>query len=167
MLYAHDREINIYRIASVLLLFLISSLLLYPRTGQQQDTILKISRGSLIRIRDNKSFVRSDTIITIPPSLVIVPETKDQNTVLFYDSLKAKASRAKLTRALFDLVIISPDTSSSNKIIEKSDEDFREYSGIKIRNIQVRRLNVFGADINNPGSYEPNKVEKLDSCQHQ
>ena len=160
-----NREINFFRPVSVLLFFLISSSV-FTQVVQKQDTILKISRGSVLHIQNARSFIPNDTAIVISPSLVQVPQLGNNNTLLFYDSLKAKASRTRLTKALFDLVVISPGTTDSKKINERSDEDFRKYSGIKIRNIQIRRLNVFGADISNPGYYEPNRIEKILNSAH-
>lgn len=126
-----------------------------------QDTVIKIRKGSFVRIRDNKSFIASDTTINISGELVKGVNTRKDKTITFYDSLKSKAAKTKLTKALFDLVVVSPDSADKRKIINRSDEGYKEYSGIKIRNIQVKRLNVFGANVDNPGYYKPHGVERL------
>jgi hypothetical protein len=132
----------------------------------KQDTTLKISRGTYILSKEIKTFVPKDTVIQIPGTLIKADSSRKDKTITFYDSLKAKASRVKLTRALFDLVIVSPDTANRKKVVSNSQESFREYSGKKIRKILVQRLNVFGADVNNPGYYNPHGAERLLNSTH-
>ena len=132
----------------------------------KQDTTLKIPRGTYILSKDIKTFVPKDTVIQISGTLVKVDSSRKDKTITFYDSLKIRASRTKLTRALFDLVIVSPDTTSRKKVASNSQENFTEYSGKKIRKIQIQRLNVFGADVNYPGYYNPHGVERLLNSTH-
>jgi hypothetical protein len=132
----------------------------------KQDTALKISKGSYILSREIKTFVPKDTIIQVPGTLVPADKFGKEKTFTFYDSLKAKASRTKLTRALFDLVIVSPDTVNRKKLVSSSQENFKYLSGKKIRKIQIQRLNVFGADVNNPGYYNPHGAERLLNSTH-
>lgn len=144
----------------LLVLFLIS----HPGQGQNisdQDTSLKVSKGSYIQMKNLKSFIPRDTIIIVPATLVQAGNTRNEKTFTFYDSLKSKASRSKITKALFDLVIISPDSTDKKRIITRTDDDFSEYSGILINSIQIKRLNVFGVDISNPGLESPKSLEKL------
>jgi len=135
---------------------------LYSQTTARQDTSLKVLRGSYILIKNTKSFAINDTIIRIQSTLIPARITGKDRTITFYDSLKSKASKSILTKKLFDLVIILPDTTTnSKKIINHSDDFFKDYSGIKIRKIQIKRLNVFGADVSNPGYSNPHGVEKI------
>jgi hypothetical protein len=145
----------------ILLAILIFHGPVYSQNTVKQDTTLKISRGSYIQSKDTKTFVSRDTVIQVPGNLVEADLSGNEKTITFYDSLKVRASRTKLTKALFDLVIVIPDTANRKKILSKSQESFTEYSGKKIRKIQIQRLNVFGADVNNPGYYDPHGVEKL------
>jgi len=58
-------------------------------------------------------------------------------------------------------VIISHEPESSKEITGSSDKSFLDYSGLKIRKIEIRRLNVFGSSISTPDFNSPNKTEKL------
>jgi len=79
----------------------------------------------------------------------------------FLDTLKTRASRYSLTRKLFDFVIVNRVSGSVQKTEDASDAVFLAYSGMIIRNIDVKRLNVFGTDIDNPDLFYPNSIEKL------
>ena len=139
---------------------------LFSQNTVRQDTTLKVSRGSYIQFKEVKTFIPKDTIIHIPGSLVPANLSVNNKTITFYDSLKSKASRTVVTKALFDLVIVSPDTANRKKIVNNSQENFKEYTGKKIRKIQIQRLNVFGADLNNQGYYNPHGVERLLNSTH-
>jgi hypothetical protein len=165
MLNAGEKNETIIRPLFILALFLLFKPL-YPQNTVLQDTSLKVSKGSLILLKDNKLFISNDTIIKVPGTLIPARITRKDKTITFYDSLKSKASKSLLTRTLFDLVIVSPDSANRKKIISHSDENFRDYSGIRIRKIQVQRLNVFGADISNPGYYNPHGIENVFNSTH-
>jgi hypothetical protein len=92
----------------------------------------------------------------IPPS-----GSEDEKTLIFLDSLKNKASKTLITRKLYDFVIISHGPESGKVITGSSDGSFRNYSGMKIRKIEIKRLGVFGTNINLPGFYDPNKIENI------
>jgi hypothetical protein len=140
---------------------------LFSQDSIKKDTTLfKVSRGSFFKIKETTRFIPKDTLIKLSGAFVTADSARNRKTILFYDSLKIKASRSMLTKALYDLVIVSPDTINKKKITGNSQEIFREYSGKRIRKIEVRRLNVFGADVNNPGLYNPRGLEKLLNSTH-
>jgi hypothetical protein len=112
-------------------------------------------------MRDNAIFFSNDTRFRLSDSLVpSTIEKKDKNLV-FYDSLKVKASKNNLTKKLYDFVIVSPDTIVKKEITGRSDANYISFSGKKIRNIVIERLNVFGVNINNPASSNPKKIDNL------
>lgn len=124
--------------------------LAFPQTRTANDTLIKLPPGALIHIKDSISFFSRDTILKIPNSLNSSRiKTVDKN-IIFYDSLKAKASKNHLMKRLYDIVVITPDTIHSKRITGTSDASYKIYSGEKIRKIEIKRLNVFGVDINNP-----------------
>ncbi|MDO9339508.1 MAG: hypothetical protein Q7T72_03165 [Bacteroidales bacterium] len=85
---------------------------------------------------------------------------KDKNLV-FFDSLKLRASKKRLTKKLYDFIIVSPDTIVKKQITGTSDASYINYSGKKIRKIEVKRLNVFGVNINTPASNSTKKIENF------
>ncbi len=126
----------------------------------ENDTLLKISGGSFLKVENNKFFIKSDTTIVLSPHLVNVSLT-DNKTIAFYDSLRSKASRSKLTRIIYDMIIISPDSADPHKIKTRSDENFLSYSGLRIRSITIRQVDVFGGNIYNPASPITNRLERF------
>ncbi|MFN8242298.1 MAG: hypothetical protein U0X39_16290 [Bacteroidales bacterium] len=136
------------------------------QTGIGADTTIKVRKGTFIQILDFKTFTRNDSSINIPNTLVKVYNSPDHGTLTFYDSLKSKASKSLLTRALFDLVIINPDTTGRSSISNQKSSNFKEFTGLKIRKIEIRRLNVFGASVENPGINSATTLERLLNSTH-
>ena len=85
----------------------------------------------------------------------------DNRTMILLDSLKNKASKTLVTRKLYDFIIIDRDPVTAKEISGSSEEKFVKSSGLKVRNIEIKRLNVFGSNINTPDFFDPNKTEKL------
>jgi hypothetical protein len=133
----------------------------YPQNQSENDTIIRILPGTFIQIRDSISFFSKDTLLRLPSSLIPASISRKDINLIFFDSLKAKASKNPITRKLYDFVIISPDTLQNKRITGTSDANYINYSGKKIRKIKLQRLNVFGANISNPASADPKKLENL------
>jgi hypothetical protein len=100
--------------------------------------------------------------------LLITSESYSQNTTprdtlskAFYDTLKARSEKNRITRLLYDFIIVTPDSSGKVRDRLSSTRPFDEYKGYKIRNTQIVRLNAFGTDINDPQNYTPTKGEKF------
>jgi hypothetical protein len=133
----------------------------YSQTIPDTEYSLIVSPVSINHISDIKSltpgYVRSKQL-SATTRIDISPI--DRN-LIFYDTLKTKASRNIITRKLYDLVIISNDTTKKKQINNESDASYVSFSGKKIRNIVVQRLNVFGFDINKPNTSDPDKFESL------
>ncbi|HUX59410.1 MAG TPA: hypothetical protein VMV77_20725 [Bacteroidales bacterium] len=146
------------------LIYLALLLICNPAFCQNQsenDTTIRISPGTFIQIRDSISFFSNDTLLRLPASLQqAILSQKDKN-LIFFDSLKAKASKNSLTKKLYDFVIVSPDTIDKKRITGTSDANYITYSGKKIRKIEVQRLNVFGVNISNPASTDTKKIDNI------
>jgi hypothetical protein len=85
----------------------------------------------------------------------------DSKTFIFLDSLKSKASKTLITKKLYDFVITPKKSGSGREIHGSTLVSFVGHSGLRIRKIEIRRLNVFGTDIASPDFYNPNKIESL------
>lgn len=127
----------------------------------QPDTIIKILPGTLIQIVDSVSYFSSDTLISLPGSIKSAAKTSKDKTLVFYDSLKVKASKYPLAQKLYDIVIVSPDTADKKRITDISDANYLIYSGKIIRKIDVQRLDVFGVNISNPSSVSTKKTDNI------
>ncbi len=138
----------------------------FSQTKTVSDTLIKIPPGALVHIRDSISFFSKDTLLKIPNSLVSSKIKIVDRNIIFYDSLKAKASKNHFVKKLYNLVVISPDTIHNKRIIGSSDASYKIYSGEKIRKIEIQRLNVFGVNINNPAVKNDSKIDNLLNATH-
>ena len=68
----------------------------------------------------------------------------------FYDSLKVKAEKRRLTSLLYDMVIVTPAPPGLAMEKMTSTSNFDAYSGRVIRNTEIVRLDAFGYNIENP-----------------
>lgn len=109
------------------------------------------------------SHLSIDLAGTRQKSLKILPTSasyKNKNSV-FLDSLKQKASKNSITRKLYEIVIVAPDSAIKKNINGKSETVYSGFSGKKIRKIDVTRLSVFGSDIDNPATYKAYRGQNL------
>jgi len=135
-----------------LLLGIIMSLF-HDGTFAQSNTFLRpvrVDRGSYVNINDSLIYFKNDTVIYISNSYMPEDTSVYNQTIIFYDSLKAKAERKNLTKMLYDLVVIPPAKINPKKINERSQDNFAEHRGKTIRHIYYKTLNAFGSNINNP-----------------
>jgi hypothetical protein len=133
----------------------------YPQNQSDHDTITRISSGAIIQLRANLFVSSKVNNSTLAPTVNTGGYTGINKNSTFYDSLKIKASKSLLTKKLFDFVIVKHDTTDKKLIKGTSDETYISHSGKKIRHIEIQRLNVFGANINDPASSKPKEVENI------
>ena len=94
---------------------------------------------------------------TLIPSR-LVTENRNES---FFESLQAKASKYLITKKLYDLVIVHDHTSEIIQQTGSSQSFFTEYRGKTIRNITIKRLEVFGTSMDNPIYYNPGRTESF------
>ena len=129
---------------------------------------------SLLQINPDESFdpheiipaVISDVSLKIPDTPLPPGVSSYNRNPLFYDSLKVKASRKLITRKLYEYLIVSHEPSAKKEITGSSEAGYMIYSGKRLRNIDIRRLPVFGSNISVPLSTTPNSLEKLLNATH-
>jgi hypothetical protein len=146
------------------LLFLAIFFFCNPGNSQnvpENDTLLRVEPGTFIQIRDSISFFLNDTLLSVPSSIIPSANSKKDKNLVYYDSLRQKASRKPLTKKLYDLVVISPQPVETKKISGSSDENYLQYSGKTIKSIDIIRMDVFGTNINNPASVKANKTNNF------
>jgi hypothetical protein len=127
----------------------------------EKDTILKVPPGTFVQIRDSISFFVKDSALRLPSSIIPALNSKKDKNLLYFDSLKQKASRKPLTKKIYDLVVISPQPVETKKISNSSEESFKVYEGRTIKSIKFIRLDVFGTSINNPSSVSSTSINNL------
>lgn len=154
------KYIKIFR-SIIFLTFLFLCLNLYSQAPPVNDTIKKIPVEVINKMTNILTLFSKDFLLIMPAT--IVPTTvsiKDRN-IVFFDSLKVRASRNQLTKRLYSFIIVNPDTTFKKQFTGTSEADYLNHAGKKIRNIIIQRLSVFGADIHNPAAREPSRMESL------
>lgn len=143
------------------MILLLSCNISYSQYFSGNDTIKKIPPGVLNKIRENISLISKEFLLSMPSAILPAPiPIKDKN-IVFFDSLKVRASKSLITKRLYSFMVLNTDTVFKKQFTTTSDANYIKYSGKKIRKIIIQRLNVFGADINNPSSENPNKIENV------
>jgi len=79
----------------------------------------------------------------------------------FYDSLKVRAEKRRLTSLLYDMIIVTPAPPGQAREKLASTTAYEAYEGRKIRNIEIIRLDAFGQNIDNPEGKTPSRAERL------
>jgi hypothetical protein len=125
------------------------------------DTVIIAPKDSYIQLKDSVPYFSNDSVILIQTDSDPYIINENDQTRNFYDSLRVRASRNNFTRRLYDIVVVTPETSDYKEIEKGSDENYLTYSGMKIRQIEVQRLNVFGSDINNPTISSANRTANI------
>lgn len=131
--------------------FLFLAEIAYPQAADFSPQLSHLKRGISISLNESVSL----------PSLPVPPWIEKSKDLIFLDSLKKKASRNLLTKKIYDIVVINTGSFSKKDNRGTSEEAYTGFSGKRIRKIEIRRLNVFGADINNPDAYNPEKSQNL------
>jgi hypothetical protein len=130
--------------------------------GQNEgDTLLKVEPGTYIQIRDSLSFFMNDTLIRLPSSIIPAAYNRKDKNLLYYDTLKQRASKKNITKRIYDLVVISPQPLENKKITVSSDDNYKRYTGKTIKSIQIMRMDVFGTNIDNPANVSSSETNNL------
>jgi hypothetical protein len=85
----------------------------------------------------------------------------DSISKAFYDTLKIKAEKRRITGLIYDMLIVNPPSAGSARKKMSSTAPFEEYSGRVIRKREIIRLNAFGTDIDNPRADNPTKAGRF------
>ncbi len=121
----------------------------YPQKNSERDTLRNLP-VYFIHFHNSISIYGNSEHKNLSSGLIAPKIFQEDKNLIFFDSLKVKASKNRFTKKLYDFVIIAHDTTVKKQIIGTSDANNVKYKGIRIRNINVERLNVFGTNINNP-----------------
>ncbi|MBN2862475.1 MAG: hypothetical protein JXN62_04890, partial [Bacteroidales bacterium] len=134
--------------------------LLYSQEKAENDSV-PLQFPTRIQLPDNNPFKSENSYIYNPEELIPASASLSNKMPVFYDSLKVLASKHLITSKLYDLIIVSGQPQPIKQMRESSDLNYSMHTGKKIRNIDIRRLNIFGTSIENPLSSDPTKIENL------
>lgn len=159
-------------ILRLLVIFLLLSL--SPNLYSQQknlkaepDSVL-VKKGSRVT-HGNISFIpENDTIICVSDTVFFrVRYGPEMRSRIFYDSLEVKAERSRFIKSLYDLTFVSSERKRKDTVITiKSEVPFLDYEGKIIRNIRIKRLDVFGPELYDTTLVESTSVAKILNAIH-
>lgn len=117
----------------------------------QMDTVM-LPQDYIITIADSALYAKKDTLLILPDTVdYIIQPTPSDKTKAFYETLKNKFYRTKLTKELYDLLFtdIPEETQASEESEEaaRSIDPYLPYEGKIIGNIRIKKVNVFGTSI--------------------
>ncbi len=87
--------------------------------------------------------------------------SNDSLSRAFYDTLKVRSENSRLTRLLYDIMIVSPVSGKPARENMGSTKPFSQFEGQVIRSCKIIRLNAFGTDINDPQTLDPSGIERV------
>lgn len=134
---------------------------LYSQKHSENDTINFTLPQDYYRIWKNQLLFGPEWPVNSPNKLIPPTLSDNDRNPLFFDSLKIKASKRLITRKLYDFVVVPDKPSLTKQISGSSENDYLKYSGKIIRNIEIKRLDVFGTDINYSLVSPSGKMENL------
>jgi hypothetical protein len=79
----------------------------------------------------------------------------------FYDTIRVRSDKRKLTSLLYDMLFVAPPPAGSAREKMKSTSRYDEFEGRVIRNREVIRLDAFGTEIDDPLVSDKSKADKL------
>jgi hypothetical protein len=141
--------------------FLLSCNIAYPQYSSPNDTIKEIPLSVIYTITNIISLFSKGISFNIDSLIVPAHVPVRDKDMVFFDSLKVKASKNQLTKKLYNIMTVNRDTVFKKQFTGTSDAGYSEYSGKKIRKIVIERLNVFGGNIDNPSTDSPKKIENI------
>jgi len=115
---------------------------------------ISLSAGQMIIFKDSIIYANNDTTVNIPyDEDYIIRKNRPSKSDSFYIDLKKRAYKRKWTRELHDIILISKSTDKAKPESQKTHLGvlyFLSYQDKYIRNIYIKKLDVFGPSINNP-----------------
>lgn len=153
----------------MLLSFLVVSFLCYQTAAGEGPRALSVGQDSLQVKSTNASghsdSTRGDLHGSEAPSGYFTsapPEDRtDPRSDTFYDSLRAKAERTTLTKALHEVVFTKQKPSQTDSVaFVRSAEPFVPFEGKAIRNIRLRRVDVLAGSVKDTSRVADTRVEK-------
>jgi hypothetical protein len=125
--------------------------------------LVLLSAGNILFSQNKKA---GDTITISVAGISAGTNDSTITRPVFLDSLKSKTSKNLLMKKLYHFVVVQPNPAGAAGFTGKSEEGFLTYSGIRIRKIEIRRLDVFGTNINNPVDSKNKRINNVLNKSH-
>ncbi|MFY0626398.1 MAG: hypothetical protein JXR07_08895 [Reichenbachiella sp.] len=107
-------------------------------------------------------YIKNDTVVFIPDSVdFIIRKNTFAKSDQFYDSVRVKMSKSKISSFVYDLIFKNPDSKDKPHTEALSELRYVAYRNDTINEIDFDHLDVFGTRINDTSYYKPNKYSKF------
>ncbi len=131
--------------------------------GHYQNVHVKA--GQILRYNGKEFQYSRDTVIKIDARINYSLGTSRETNIRFYDSLRSVASRSRITKELYDLLVIVPEDSLKRKSkpgirLESSEKRFEPFKGKVIRNIYFKQKPVFSTGLRDTTNEKLNWAER-------
>ncbi len=105
--------------------------------------------------------------LPLPKSLKYNKSQKKESQ-RFYETLKDKAYENKITRELYDLLIVNATTKKKTEKPQnqRGEKPFTPYAGKVIKSIKIRQLDVFGPTINDTAKKADTRIQAIGNRLH-
>jgi hypothetical protein len=119
--------------------------------GQIPKKKLFVKKGKQVVLRDTIYIVKRDTILFFTQDemeRVKIRENPSVKSSKFYDSLEKRASTSKITKDIFDFVIVKHGhAEKSVSVIVKSEQIFKRYEGYTIGSIVFKNVDILEGSV--------------------
>jgi hypothetical protein len=119
--------------------------------GQIPKKKLFVKKGKQVVLRDTIYIVKRDTILFFTQDemeRVKIRENPSVKSSKFYDSLEKRASTSKITKDIFDFVIVKHGhVEKSVSVIVKSEQIFKRYEGYTIGSIVFKNVDILEGSV--------------------
>ena len=134
-----------------ILLILLSGTALFAQKQKSNgvDSLYVKGRSHLV-LRDTIIYVRNDTLLLLPADVVAkIKRDQQERSTEFYNNLKEKFYRHRLTKELYDLLFDDPPETRPRRPTPNTNPNdrFEEYDGRHINRIIIKKLDPFGTRV--------------------
>jgi hypothetical protein len=116
---------------------------------QAQSDTLRLKSNQILILKDSVFIPSVDTIIIISQSVKYrVKQNPYQKSAAFYEKLKSKSERSRLSKELYDLMVrdTARNVMTTSKGI-KSEQYFKDYQGKRIARITVQHVQMITGSV--------------------
>ena len=134
-----------------LILIFLSSLPFVCLGQQPRKSKLSVAKGKLVLLKDTSFITQNDTVIYLPNKELRSVRIEENPTIeanRFYDSMRSKASKSKVTAGLVDFLVKRPTNQLIiNTTIQKSEDVFALYEGYTIGTISFKSVDMLEGSV--------------------
>lgn len=136
-------------------------------SGQDISVVAENKKNQLILTDSLNPFETNvrQTVFKNKTSLMTIDDSIKSKSDNFYDTLKYRAEKKKITREIIDLIIVTP-SEDIGTIASESETPFIEYHNKTIRNISFTQFAVFGPTVDDTTKQTSRFYEKAGNKMH-